>query len=504
MATTPVPIKSLPGIKRDGTELEGSHYVDGQWVRFQRGLPRKMRGYKSVSRNLTDRVQTLHTQVKDSYEYIHCGGPSSLERVLYSPSLNTSTVVDRTPSGVTSSPQNLWHFQSIFDSTSSNILLMALLTNGPINSTSTAGTLYSGDVYATADLTSVTGCTVSGGILALPPYLIAYGSDGYVQWTAPNFPTDFAGSGSGEARVTSQKILKGLPLRGGGGYSPACLLWSVDSLIRMMFTGGDTYWQWDTLSSQISVMSPNAIVEVDGVYYWPGTDRFLMFNGVVREIPNQLNFNWFFDNVRSGDKCFALKNPRWGEIWWCFPKSPSDECTHALIYNYREDTWYDTLLPNGGRGAGVNYGSSTGILMAGNQTNTLSKYTLWAHETGTDEVEAGTTRAIQSYFETADLFLADSEKPISKGIHIDFLEPDFIQSGDMTVSVKTRPNSRASYNVVETKTFSDTAATAYDQVVPLKTTGRQLRLKFESNVAGGDYEMGLVIGHVSPSIGKIL
>ena len=42
MAEKIVQIKSLPGIKRDGTKFEGDQYVDGQWVRFQRGLPRKI------------------------------------------------------------------------------------------------------------------------------------------------------------------------------------------------------------------------------------------------------------------------------------------------------------------------------------------------------------------------------------------------------------------------------------------------------------------------------
>ena len=39
MATQPVRILSAPGIKRDGTMLEGEGYVDGRWVRFDRGLP---------------------------------------------------------------------------------------------------------------------------------------------------------------------------------------------------------------------------------------------------------------------------------------------------------------------------------------------------------------------------------------------------------------------------------------------------------------------------------
>ena len=44
MAEKIVQIRSGPGIKRDGTKFEGDSYVDGQWVRWQRGLPRKMGG----------------------------------------------------------------------------------------------------------------------------------------------------------------------------------------------------------------------------------------------------------------------------------------------------------------------------------------------------------------------------------------------------------------------------------------------------------------------------
>ena len=59
MAEKIVQIKSLPGIKRDGTKFEGDQYVDGQWVRFQRGLPRKMGGYRSISKYLREVSRAL-------------------------------------------------------------------------------------------------------------------------------------------------------------------------------------------------------------------------------------------------------------------------------------------------------------------------------------------------------------------------------------------------------------------------------------------------------------
>jgi hypothetical protein len=55
-----VQISSKPGIKRDGTKFEGDQYVDGQWVRFQRGLPRKIGGYRSINKFLRGLPRALH------------------------------------------------------------------------------------------------------------------------------------------------------------------------------------------------------------------------------------------------------------------------------------------------------------------------------------------------------------------------------------------------------------------------------------------------------------
>ncbi len=64
-------LKSTPGIKRDGTKFEGDSYTDGQWVRFQRGLPRKMGGYKTTQKFLQEISRGFSTFTQMTFVYCH-------------------------------------------------------------------------------------------------------------------------------------------------------------------------------------------------------------------------------------------------------------------------------------------------------------------------------------------------------------------------------------------------------------------------------------------------
>ena len=50
-------------------------------------------------------------------------------------------------------------------------------------------------------------------------------------------------------------------------------------------------------------------------------------------------------------------------------------------------------------------------------------------------------------------------------------------------------------------TITETATTPQEEVVYFKEQRRELRFRFESNVIGGDYQMGLVLAHVQPGDG---
>lgn len=590
MAEQIVQIKSLPGIKRDGTKFEGDQYVDGQWVRFQRGLPRKIGGYRSINKFLRGLPRALHEYTQDLLTYVHAGSADRLERFFIDGTYNTSVITDRTPSsGFTADDGNLWQFATAYDTTNGNQIVAQVAPNLNCICNSDGGALFVGDLLGTSALTQVTAVpanfSVTGGVVTLPPYTFAFGNDGYAAWSVPNNPADFTSSGAGNAYITGQKVVKGMPLRGGPGNSPSGLFWSADSLIRGTYVGGTPVFQFDTISAQSSILSSASVIEYDGIFYWIGTDRFLMFNGVVREVENNININFFFDNLNYAQrqKVFAYKVPRFGEIWWCFPFGDSIEPNHAIIYNVRENSWYDTALPNGGRGAGLfpavfskpllsgvapqeaqvvsvainaagtgytagdtldvvgglgqitteltvttvnGSGGVTGVTIsnAGQYTEIPTSpvsvtggsgsaatfdltfdnpYKFWVHEVGTDEIDGLTLNPIQSFFETADLSLP-ATSGINKSMQVLMLEPDFVQSGDMTVQVMGRANARAQEVNGEIMTFVETPQTPQEQVVFLKTQRRELRFRFESNTLGGNYQAGLILAHVQPGDGTTL
>jgi len=720
-------LKSAPGIKRDGTKFQGDNYTDGQWVRWQRSLPRKMGGFKTSQKFLAEISRGFNTFTQMLFVYCHSGGANQVERFTLDATGNSSIITDRTPIAVgaygtvtlagasgsvtmiavngvdvmsgavafnatidqtatdvaanitafTSTPNytaaavgavvtitsvttgdqvngfvitntlatltstlanfdygsdaleadvnNYWMFDVQYASSSNeNYIIASVAPNGTCVCNDQGGQIFFGTVLGTEVLRSIplpANANVTGGIVSLHPYLFYYGTDGIIGWSVSGEPTDLTGTGSGLARVWGQKIIKGLPMRAGSGTAPAGIFWAFDAVIRATFTGGDTVFQFDIIATGTSIISQFCVIDYDGVFYWAGVDRFYLFNGVVREVPNSMNLDYFYDgiNVNERDKTFCFQVPKYGEIWWCYPRGTATECTHAVVYNVREKTWYDTELPNTGRSAGhynnsfaapvltgvlpapnpvdaltilavtvVNAGSgdkfnidgapqatqtfiegntyrfdqsnannaghplrlsitsdgthsggsayTTGVTVVGTpgsagaytqiivataaptlyyycsihagmggQINTDARgegYKVWRHEFKVDEYDGPVVRPIKSFFETNDLSTIVTGK--NRYLRITTIEPDFVQSGPMTVNITGRANARAPEVVSTTFTFPESAAEPYEQIVMLKEQRRELRVKFESNELYGDYQMGQIIAHFDSGDGTDL
>jgi len=363
--------------------------------------------------------------------------------------------------------------------------------------TMSAAATASASITATFD----NNISVSGGAVMLHPYLFVYGNNGLIQNCAAGDFNNWTSSDSNANNVSTGKIVKGLPIRGGTN-SPSGLFWSLDSVIRVSYApttaGGLTfYWRYDLLTSQTSIMSSQCVIEYDGIFYWCGTDRFLAYNGVVQEIPNTMNQNYFFDNLNYAQrqKVWVSKVPRYGEIWWFYPKGDATECTDAIIYNVREKTWYDAGQALGARrSAGAFSEVFRKPLWAGNEINSSNKYTIWQHEKGVDQVYLTGVNAIKSGFETCNLGLVTGGpgNPQLVGdnlwARIDRIEPDFVQNGNMTVRVTGKGYANDDDIVSDPYTFDETTLK-----IDMREQRRELRLKFESNTENGDYQMGRVL-----------
>ncbi len=132
-------------------------------------------------------------------------------------------------------------------------------------------------------------------------------------------------------------------------------------------------------------------------------------------------------------------------------------------------------------------------------------YSLWQHETGTDRIKGSSTLAIPSYHTTPYILIdALGNAASESSITIHRIEPDIVQSGAMTVQPLVRQNAKAVDQVVAAQTIPEIPLTAAEQMANFKmANGRQVALKFQSNVAGGNYWMGRNQAHVEPADGRV-
>jgi len=415
-------LDTKPGIQRDGTVFDAESYADGRWVRFQRGRPRKMGGYRLISEQLTGPSRGIWMNPNDGINRIFSGYSAGLQELTIDNNGIGAGVTDFTVSNFTSSVNNMWQFDGFYASTGGvgtivahpgqNLSAIDSTTNTPVLSgnmtgtsmsqvgvftaagttaTSTAFTLTIADARIAAGQTitgtgiptspattvvSIVGLvvtmsaaatsslsitatfnnnvSVSGGCVTLHPYLFVYGNNGLIKNCSANDLTDWVSADSNEVNVATTKIIQGLPVRGGSN-SPAGLFWALDALIRVSYIGGvgtpAQYWRYDTISAQTSILSSQCAIEYGGIYYWIGADCFMLYNGVVKDISNNFNMNYFFDNLNYAQrqKVWVTKVPRFGEIWWYYPSGDSTECNDAIIYNVREQVWYDAGTALGAR-----------------------------------------------------------------------------------------------------------------------------------------------------------
>lgn len=507
MGDVPITIAFQPGIQRDNTRFDAKRCLDSLWCRWRLGRPRKIGGFSMLTNGLAGIPRRIFMFYTGTEVIIHVGTTAGIQQIVTDSFGNFISINDRTPSFFQAGPAVGWTMDAIFDTSSGVVQLVAhaiadtvFLQNnvpqppmiGQIDATTRMSAFAN---PAPAPPAAYSPPLYSGGICAVQPYVFGFSSGGFVQWSAPGLP-NYLGvtggtSGAGSARISAQKIVFGMALRGGGVNSPAALFWSLSELISATFIGGTPVWAFNTISPSSSILSSDSVIEYDGLYFWLGVGRVHVYNGIVVEVPNTQNLDWFYNNLTPGyeAKVAVFKIPHYGEIWWTAPMFGNTEASHALIYNVRENYFYDTVLPNSGRSCGF-YAQGFPFPVMGEPGMVNGGYRLWLHETGTDQLINGAPTAVNSYFETPYFGPPVSDPPDDSGYDINFVQPDFYQQGDMTIGLYQSANARAPEALVKTVPLLATPAVPQQQQTAFQMGNRLARLRLQSNTLGGNYICG--------------
>ena len=536
----------------------------------------------------------------------YTGSPTNHTVIIFTPAAPAGTITEAWLKGTsfTADTRNNWQFDAQFSPAGGSLNLLAHPGLNLQNIDSGVETqVLVGNVAPDADndhyfsgLSDSAGqnptyqtISVDGGVCVLYPFIFVYGSHGYIANNnvsniyAEQTLYDWNGPLANQVNVSSSKIVKGMPMRGGTN-APSGLFWATDSLIRVSFNSQATanYWSYDIISSQISIMSSNSVVEMDGLYFWMGVDRFYFYGGTVKVLPNDKNVNWLFNNLNytQRQKVWATKVPRYNEIWFFYPRGTATECTDAIIYNVKDQLWYDAGQAIGARRscgyttelfptpiwAGWEYdttisnpvtiiatpsgataptssqfyitGDISGILSPGDTlvfstdltdprkvysvtssifdfthnatlvtvntpitvaipAGTLvypisGGYTIWQHEHGLNQVTQANELAVYSSITTSDISWLtgnpseDTKLGINRRMHLRRVEPNFIQSGIMAMTILGRKfaGGQSEENSGPYYFTQDTGK------IDLRVEHRLIRLQFVSNDIDGNFEMG--------------
>lgn len=252
------------------------------------------------------------------------------------------------------------------------------------------------------------------------------------------------------------------------------------SVHSMRFIGAPFTFQFQTISSDVSMISPNAAVNARGSIYFMDKGGFYVYNGSVQPLPCSVK-EFVFSNLNEDQafKVFAAENNAFSEVTWFYPVGTGDtEVTNYVTFNYAENLWsVGTLVRGAWRGAGTRNNPLASSII----TSTNANY-LYSHEDGFDDDGS----AMTAFIESGDLEMDDGERFML----IRRIIPDFAFSGvtgdasiDMTIKGKDFPLQDAS-------TLSSSTVTSSTLQNHIRVRSRSPIVRLESTGVGYGWRLG--------------
>ena len=488
-----------PGVFKDDTVYsQKGKWVDSEKVRFMKGRAEKIGGWAKLDSDAitTGVVRTLLPyRANNSKRYIGIGTHSHL--YLYDDGAGSYT--DITPgsnytagnqhttiSSGTYSYANMWTLDTFGED-----LIGVNGIGGRLVRLDTSAFQSSSSTNAVTETTSGVPASANGVIVnSASRQVVLYGAHDGTAANPMNVAfsdladiTDFVAATSNFAG--SQVLTGGNLLLGGVRTRGAILLFSDTSVFSMTFVGQPDVFAFQTVAENAGLVSPQAVVEHNGIVFWMGNDGFYQFAGGVQHIPCPVERH-VFDNLTKQQKlkCFAGLNTKFNEVWFFYPTGSTDatdDITNYVIYNYAEKVWSIGTLVRGAWAPEGIYDFPLASSVAGSTSY------IYKHESGTDDESSAMTASVTS----GDIDLPQDGEDL---MFISDFIPDFDdQTGDVTVTLKFRDHPNGTQRTEET--ITSTTSTTHAST---RARGRQVSMVVSSAATSSHWRMGDVRFNMQP------
>jgi len=312
----------------------------------------------------------------------------------------------------------------------------------------------------------------------------------------------------------TQRLADGSQIRGAIRGRDAIYVWTDTALFTQRFVGAPFTFAFAQVGTNCGLAGQNACVEVDGAAYWMSENGFFRYAGKLESLQCLVE-DFVYDNINlaSGNQMVSAGlNNLFGEVTWFYPTTGSSVVNRMVTYNYFDSTpkrpvwtigslartmWEDSAVFGKPHALEYSAGVDSSFDVVGNTEGSTIYY---EHETGTDQVQGGTTTAIVANIESGDFDITQriirgtqTGMPDLRGdgefiMKIRRFIPDFIsQTGNTQVTLLLRnyPNdSRASSSLGPFTVSSST------QKVDTRARARAIALKVANTAASQSWKLG--------------
>jgi len=313
----------------------------------------------------------------------------------------------------------------------------------------------------------------------------------------------------------TQRLADGSQIRGAIRGRDAIYVWTDTALFTQRFVGQPFTFAFSQVGTNCGLVGQNACVEVDGSAYWMSENGFFRYAGKLESLPCLVE-DHVYDNINleSGNQMVSAGlNNLFGEVIWFYPTTGSSVVNKMVAYNYFDSSRERPVWTNGtlartmwedsavfGKPHALEYSASvdTSFDVVGNTEGSTIYY---EHETGTDQVQGGTTTAITANISSGDFDITQQTTRGGQSTGVatfrgdgEFLMkirrfiPDFIsQTGNTQVTLQLRnfPNDSQASSALGPFTVSSST-----QKVDTRARARAVALKVENTSSAQSWKLG--------------